>query len=76
MTRGPKPAPAARPASAFSVRALTLTDFRTYARVGLETGQPPGLMVLTGPNGSGKTNVLEAISFLGPGRGLRGGKVA
>ncbi len=29
-------------------------------------------MVLTGRNGSGKTNILEAISLLAPGRGLRG----
>jgi DNA replication and repair protein RecF len=30
--------------------------------------------VFTGPNGSGKTNLLEAISLLVPGRGLRGAK--
>lgn len=28
-------------------------------------------MVLTGDNGSGKTNLLEAVSLLSPGRGLR-----
>ncbi|MFR0737539.1 MAG: AAA family ATPase [Oscillospiraceae bacterium] len=28
-------------------------------------------IVITGENGSGKTNILEAISFLTPGRGLR-----
>ena len=33
----------------------------------------PGLVVLTGSNGAGKTNILEAISFLSPGRGLRAG---
>ncbi len=32
----------------------------------------PGLVILTGENGAGKTNVLEAISLLAPGRGLRG----
>jgi DNA replication and repair protein RecF len=32
----------------------------------------PGLVVLTGANGSGKTNLLEAVSLLVPGRGLRG----
>lgn len=35
----------------------------------------PAPVVLTGPNGSGKTNILEAISFLAPGRGLRGAKL-
>ena len=29
-------------------------------------------MVLIGDNGSGKTNLLEAVSLLGPGQGLRG----
>ena len=31
-----------------------------------------GFVVLTGENGAGKTNVLEALSLLAPGRGLRG----
>ncbi len=31
-----------------------------------------GLIVLTGANGAGKTNILEAVSLLTPGRGLRG----
>jgi DNA replication and repair protein RecF len=33
-------------------------------------------VVLTGENGAGKTNLLEAVSFLSPGRGLRGAKLA
>ena len=49
---------------------LTLTDFRSYAAAALEPG--PGFVVLTGENGAGKTNVLEAVSLLAPGRGLRG----
>jgi DNA replication and repair protein RecF len=32
----------------------------------------PGAIVITGENGAGKTNILEALSLLGPGRGLRG----
>jgi DNA replication and repair protein RecF len=33
-------------------------------------------MVLTGHNGAGKTNILEAISLFSPGRGLRGAKLS
>ena len=49
---------------------LTLTDFRSYAAATLDPG--PGFVVLTGDNGAGKTNILEAVSLLAPGRGLRG----
>src|SRR4051794_18167695 len=49
---------------------LSLSDFRSYADALLAPG--PGLVVLTGENGAGKTNVLEAVSLLSPGRGLRG----
>ena len=49
---------------------LTLTDFRSYREATVAPG--PGFVVLTGDNGAGKTNVLEAVSLLAPGRGLRG----
>ena len=49
---------------------LVLTDFRSYARCALHPDPRP--VVLTGDNGAGKTNLLEAISLLAPGRGLRG----
>jgi len=52
-----------------AVRRLTLTDFRCYARLRLDTDARP--VVLTGANGAGKTNLLEALSFLTPGRGMR-----
>jgi DNA replication and repair protein RecF len=52
------------------VTRLTLTDFRSYAAASLEPG--PGFVLLFGENGAGKTNVLEAVSLLTPGRGLRG----
>jgi DNA replication and repair protein RecF len=48
---------------------LALTDFRSYADVLIAPGS--GFVVLTGENGAGKTNVLEAVSLLTPGRGLR-----
>lgn len=56
------------------VSRLTLTDFRNYACLRLNTELCP--IILTGENGSGKTNILEAISFLTPGRGLRGSRLA
>ena len=52
-----------------SIERLTLTDFRTYADAVLAPG--PEFVILTGENGAGKTNVLEAVSLLAPGRGLR-----
>jgi DNA replication and repair protein RecF len=52
------------------VTRLSLSDFRSYADALLAPG--PGFVILTGENGVGKTNVLEAVSLLSPGRGLRG----
>ncbi|WP_136619601.1 MULTISPECIES: DNA replication/repair protein RecF [Mesorhizobium] len=48
---------------------LTLTNFRNYAALTIDLA--PGAVVFSGDNGAGKTNLLEAISFLTPGRGLR-----
>ncbi len=48
---------------------LTLTDFRNHGAWSYAPG--PGFVVLHGANGAGKTNILEAISLLVPGRGLR-----
>jgi len=56
------------------VTRLTLTDFRNYQNLRLNTQIAP--IIITGANGSGKTNILEAISFLTPGRGLRSAKLA
>ncbi len=56
-----------------AVARLSLTDFRSYAQLRIDAG--PGLVVLTGENGAGKTNVLEAVSLLSPGRGLRGARL-
>lgn len=52
---------------------LVLTDFRNYREARLTLGGGP--VVLTGANGAGKTNLLEALSFLAPGRGLRGARL-
>lgn len=48
---------------------LRLTDFRSHEALDLSLDARP--VCLWGANGAGKTNVLEAISQLGPGRGLR-----
>jgi DNA replication and repair protein RecF len=54
----------------FAITRLTLSDFRNYESLRINPSQP--LIALTGQNGAGKTNVLEAVSLLVPGRGLRG----
>ncbi len=70
MTRLPDGTPA--PPS-LRLRRLALTQFRTYAAL---TWRPSAaITVLSGANGSGKTNLLEAISLLTPGRGLRGARL-
>lgn len=51
------------------VSRVTLTNFRNYRDTSLFFAASP--VVLTGANGSGKTNFLEAISLLVPGRGLK-----
>jgi len=65
----PKPTASAVTPAAVHISRLVLTDFRNYASLAVELR--PGPVVLTGENGSGKTNLLEAISFLAPGRGMR-----
>lgn len=56
-----------------AVTALTLENFRNYAALSLHVQPHP--VVLTGHNGAGKTNILEAISLLSPGRGMRSAKL-
>jgi DNA replication and repair protein RecF len=41
---------------------LALTDFRSYAELSLELS--PGVTTFSGPNGEGKTNLVEAIGYL------------
>src|SRR5215212_8483817 len=50
---------------------LTLRDFRTYGTAAVELG--PGLTVVTGRNGAGKTNLLEGLYFACTGRSCRTG---
>jgi DNA replication and repair protein RecF len=52
------------------VEELKLANFRNYERAAVSLDERP--VVLVGDNGSGKTNLLEAVSLLGSGQGLRG----
>lgn len=55
--------------TASRIHRLSLTNFRSYRTASLETSAD--MVALVGANGAGKTNCIEAISFLSPGRGLR-----
>ena len=48
---------------------LTLTDFRNYSSLKIDFSER--MIAFVGANGAGKTNILEAVSFLTAGRGLR-----
>ena len=52
---------------------LQITNFRNYETASIIT-ESAAPVVLHGANGAGKTNILEAISMLSPGRGLRNAK--
>ena len=54
--------------SALSLSELTLSHFRSHKRAVCLGWSPGGDLW---PNGAGKTNLLEAVSLLSPGRGLR-----
>lgn len=56
-------------ASRLWVERLQLTNFRNYGQISLQVGPTP--VVLCGANGAGKTNLLEALSLLASGQGLR-----
>src|SRR6201994_4544478 len=55
--------------TASRIHRLSLTHFRNYRAASLETRGD--VVALVGPNGAAKTNCIEAISFLSPGRGWR-----
>lgn len=71
----PRARPAAPPpAAGAAVRRVEVADFRSHAAFALDLEARP--VALTGPNGVGKTNLLEAVSMLAPGRGLRRARFA
>lgn len=52
-----------------AVRHLDLSHFRSHRRLRLDVDGRP--VAIHGANGAGKTNLVEAVSLLSPGRGLR-----
>lgn len=54
-----------------SVRHLELAEFRLFRAASIDL-EAEGTTVITGPNGSGKTSVLEAVAYLGSRRSFRG----
>jgi DNA replication and repair protein RecF len=56
------------------VTALSLRNFRNYARLDIQLG--PGINLFYGDNAKGKTNLLEAVFFLGSLRSFRGARTA
>ena len=52
------------------LRSIHLENFRSYKKINLKI-ENNKFIILTGKNGSGKTNLLEAISFLSPGKGFK-----
>ncbi len=51
---------------------ITASNYRNFTDLSLEFSD--GVNIIVGPNGSGKTNILESISYLSPGRGLKSAK--
>lgn len=58
------------------IEQLRLTNFRCYDSLTLNLDEELPPVVLTGHNGAGKTNILEAVSFLVPGKGLRSARLS
>jgi DNA replication and repair protein RecF len=56
------------------IKKLSLHHYRNYKELTISCDERP--VVLTGCNGVGKTNILEAISFFSPGKGLRSAKIS
>ena len=57
-----------------NLRQLSLRSFRNYEEVQLDF--EPGVNLIVGDNAQGKTNLLEAISYLGSGKSFRAMKTA
>ena len=60
-------------AARLSLSRLRLSEFRSWERLDAAFDAP--IICIAGENGAGKTNLLEAISLLAPGRGMRGARM-
>ena len=56
------------------LRSIYLKNFRSYKKLNIKIDNVK-FVILTGKNGIGKTNLLEAISFLSPGKGFKNSKI-
>ena len=56
------------------LRSVNLENFRSYKKLNVKI-ENIKFIILTGKNGTGKTNLLEAISFLSPGKGFKNCKL-
>ncbi len=52
-----------------NLKSIRLNDFRNYTSLSLDFD--PGVNLIVGDNAQGKTNLLEAVSFLGSGKSFR-----
>ena len=50
---------------------ISINNFRNYENVSFAFPEYKNFIVISGSNGAGKTNILEAISLFSPGKGLR-----
>jgi DNA replication and repair protein RecF len=57
----------------FLIKDIKLQNFRSYSFKELKTDYP--IICIVGPNGSGKTNILEAISLIADKKGIRGAAI-
>jgi DNA replication and repair protein RecF len=55
------------------IKRIKLKDFRNYKHLDVETGNP--VNILTGANGQGKTNLLEAVFFVSMLRSFRTSRI-
>ena len=52
-----------------NLNSIRLENFRNYQNLSLDFD--PGVNLIVGDNAQGKTNLLEAVSFLGSGKSFR-----